>query len=223
MKSLSFEEFQATRKRVLDLEPWMPELAGETGFIYEDQIYIHDQGTREGPQYMYSTQVGRETYVSDRLDRVECWLWEEITGFTCPFNKWGLSLDDMPQGEYPEEQYTYITALEDLVPEQVEEIVNNRIGVENGFGDAIWLNFAAIDKLWVNKSYVMFDDEGVTLYKVDGRFDLLVMKAKITIGEEKLITLGRQYLMKGPIGMKIEGSAVMVCKNRTYSGWSDES
>lgn len=176
MKSLSFEEFQATRQNVPDLAGCLSLKMGEPGFVYEGQIYVQDISKPGKPGF--TAQVGRETYVSDRLDRVECWLWEEITSFTCPLNKPGVCFGDLSHGVYPQDHYTYVVVVEELVAEQVEATFNNHIGAENGFGDALWLNFAAIDKLWENKAYVIYGAEGVALYKHDDRFELLVMTDK---------------------------------------------
>jgi hypothetical protein len=128
----------------------------------------------------------KETYVTDRRDRAECWLWERLTGRRCPLH----DSEIMPAppgyqvGSYPfaksllmeyEDKEGAVTLLTDLVMDQVEVIFNENIGARDGFGDAQWLNFNAINALWGNKTYRQFQDNGVALYKHDGLWQLILL------------------------------------------------
>jgi hypothetical protein len=203
MKSFSFEEFQQTRKAVEDLKPWMLKWAGEPGFLYEDQIAVKrfdfNTTTKDGRRVLqpaYMAIVGPETYVCDRLDKVEAWLWEEITGFTCPLNepRWTQGIE---WGEHPVDKYACTVMVGHLVPEQVELMAND-IGIFDGFGEDLWLNFTAIRKLLPHEGYVWFGRE-TALYNYRDTFQLL-----------------RMVPYKPAVGGLQVRPKVLACKNDTF-------
>jgi hypothetical protein len=152
-----------------------------------------DKHALDEPCFAARTPDQKEVYITDRLERAECWLWEQLTGRTCPLRE--CELAPAPPGylagTYPfdcaargngtrkigEKWVVLLTCLTDLVPEQVEAIFNDQIGAMDGFGDAMWLNFAAIDRIWPNKYFRQFQDNGMALYKHDAMWQLLMLKS----------------------------------------------
>ena len=141
----------------------------------------------------FVTRHQQEVYITDRLERAEGWLWEQLTGRTCPLRECQLAPapPGYRKGTYPfvravggngtrkigEKWVKLLTCLTDLVPEQVEAIFNDQIGAIDGYGDAMWLNFTAIDRIWPNKYFQQFQDNGAALYKHDAMWQLLLLKS----------------------------------------------
>jgi len=152
-----------------------------------------DKHALDEPCFAARTPDQKEVYITDRLERAECWLWEQLTGRTCPLRECELAPapPGYRAGVYPfaraaecdgtrkigEKWVVLLTCLTDLVPEQVETIFNDQIGAMDGFGDAMWLNFAAIDRIWPNKYFRQFQDNGAALYKHDAMWQLLMLKS----------------------------------------------